>query len=113
MSAIVAILALVAHLWMLDAPPVLHSPPVTETSVVSMPAPATTMSGCAGGMTACRVPLPPGSVLALIVALASVVVVRPLQPDLPAGAEHRGSVDACTERSPPGLRVTESVVLLV
>lgn len=112
MSVIVATLALIGHLWMLDAPPVLDSPSVIGTSV-STPTPAMTMSGCAGGMTACRVPLPPGSVLTLIVALASVVAARPAPPDPPGGPGYEGRGVSCTERSPPGLRVAESVVLLV
>ena len=56
MSTVLAVLALIAHLWMLDGPDLSATP--TGSVLLGPVEAATTMTGCASGMSACHVPMP-------------------------------------------------------
>jgi hypothetical protein len=107
-----AALALVAHLWMLDAPHHHGSTAAEGATVLSAPADGASMSGCPSGMTACRVPMPGDPLTALIVpgllGLLFVGTARDEQRSAEVGAR------VAAERAPPPRpTVPASVVLLL
>lgn len=114
----VVALALVAHLWMLDA----HGPAAPGTpgptqdltaATVAAPEHPGSLSGCPTGMSACRATVPAHPLAALLGLAAAVAVLSDVAAGPDGSAAARSALTA-SERAPPwSLAVPSSVVLRV